>query len=81
MTDRRQFVGDHDCGSIDGGFVECFLDLSFSVRIECACGLVEKEDGGIRDYSSCDRNSLLLAAAEETGSFADVRVVGLETYC
>jgi len=77
MTNRRQFVGNHDGSSIDGSLVECLLNFSLGVWVEGACGFVKEQDGGVGDDGTGDGYTLLLASTKKTGSFTDMRFVGL----
>ena len=72
--DRRQPVGDHECGAAVEGGDECFLDRDLGLRVEVGGGLVEDHDARAGQQQPGDRESLALSAGEPVAPLADDRV-------
>ena len=64
VIDGRETVSDDNGCSTLPCFIESFLDDFLALRIEGRGGLIEKEDLGVSDESSCNGDSLLLSTAQ-----------------
>lgn len=71
-------MGNHDCGSVLGDFVEGCLHNLLAADIDGARSFIEDQDFGLLDDTSCDREALALATAELDSCIATLGVVPLE---
>ena len=61
VTDRRDAVGDENCGPAVHHFAQVVEDFVFGVGVHAREGVVEDEDAGITDDGAGDGGALLLA--------------------
>ena len=76
-ADRREAMGDDQGSAVTHRRVERRLDQRLVLVVEMAGGFVEHHDARVLQQQPCDRQPLLLAAAEPVAALTDDRVVAV----
>ncbi|KAF1730315.1 hypothetical protein CRV24_009776 [Beauveria bassiana] len=75
ILDGGQPVGNGNEGAVLGDGLDGHLDASLTCRVERRGGLVENQDFGVADQSTCKSNSLSLSAADKLAADTDISAV------
>ena len=64
VSDRIETMGDDDGGAADEQAIQGILDEAFALGVEVGGGLVEDEQGRVRQHGPGDGDALTLTAGE-----------------
>ena len=73
--DSAQPVGNDDAGTLCHHVVQRILNQSFRFAVQAAGGFIQYQDARILEDHACQRDALLLAAAQPIAALADDRIV------
>src|SRR5256885_4538081 len=76
-TDRREPVGDDECGAAAHQEAQTFLDERFGFGIEAGSRFIKNQNSRIGENRACNGDALLLSPGKFYAAFADNRIVFL----